>query len=41
MDPLLPSTLVLILGALLLSLIAAGPALWRRLKNLKKDNMHG
>ena len=41
MDTLLLSTLVLIGGALILTLIAAGPALWRTLKNRRRGGRHG
>jgi len=40
MGPLYLSTLVLVGGALVLALIAAAPALWRRFKSRKKDRPH-
>lgn len=40
MSPFLASTLVLIGGALILTLIAAGPTLWRCLKTKKKEVPH-
>lgn len=41
MDALLDSTLILIGGALVLTLIALGPALWRHLKRRRKGGRHG
>ena len=40
MDFLILSTLVLIGGALVLTLVTLGPTLWRRLKNRNKEPHH-
>ena len=40
MDPLFLSTVALIAGALLLSLLAGGPALWRGLRRRRKGRRH-